>query len=119
MNKWIPVVLVALVIAVFGLALAADFDGFDRRDRTEVGQVVTTSDGETLVIYDDRRGFFPFGFLIFPLFWFLVTGAIFAFFRRGPWRGSGPPDSSRDAWLDDWHRRAHAEPASGPTQQGA
>ena len=34
MNKWIPVVLVALVIAVFGLALAADFDGFDRRDRT-------------------------------------------------------------------------------------
>ena len=91
MNKWIPIAVVAIVIAVIGLGVVSDFDGFDRGDRTEVGRVVTTSDGETLVVYEDdhRGGFFPFGFLIFPLFWILVIGGIFALFRRSTWRGPG------------------------------
>jgi hypothetical protein len=118
MNKWIPIAVVAIVIAVIGLGVVSDFDGFDRGDRTEVGRVVTTSDGETLVVYEDdhRGGFFPFGFLIFPLFWILVIGGIFALFRRSTWRGPGPPGGPSDAWLDDWHRRAHAEPAPRTTE---
>jgi hypothetical protein len=121
MNKWIPIALVAVVIAVVGVVAFGGFDGYDRGNRTEVGEIVTTADGETLVVYEDdhRGGFFPFGFLIFPLFWILVIGAIFTFFRRSTWRGPGPPGGPTDAWLDDWHRRAHAEPAPRSSESGS
>jgi hypothetical protein len=68
-------------------------------------------------------GFFPFGLILFPLFFF----AIFAIFRGAFWRGGwnghdhhGPWGSGqggpmrpggRDAF-EDWHRRQH-EPAQG------
>jgi hypothetical protein len=113
-NKWIPIVLGVAILALIGLAIVSDFDGFDRHDGTQVDRVVTTENGETLIIRDDDdRGFFPFGFFIFPFFWFFVIATLFWVFRRGPWRGFGPP-GAREAWFDDWHRRAHQGPSGPP-----
>lgn len=64
-------------------------------------------------------GFFPFGFLLFPLFFFglifLIRGA---FWRRwnghghhGPMGPGGGPEPRRQAF-EDWHRRQH-EPGTG------
>jgi hypothetical protein len=113
-NKWIPIIFGVAILALIGLAIVADFDGPDWDDDTQVDRVVTTENGETLIIHDDddHRGFFPF-FLIFPFFWFFVIGTLFWIFRRGPWRGYGPPPGAREAWLEDWHRQAHLG-SSGP-----
>jgi hypothetical protein len=76
-----------------------------------------------------HRGFFPFGFILFPL---LVIGIIVlvkgAFWRRrwyGPW-GPGPgwgpghhgPDAPGHAgpgrsMFEEWHRQQHEEPPGG------
>jgi hypothetical protein len=66
-------------------------------------------------------GFFPFGFLLFPLlFFFLFFGiARAAFWGRHGWHDHdhphgpmGPGGWNRRGELEDWHRRQH-EPAEG------
>ena len=75
--------------------------------------------------YGPPFGFFPFGFLFFPLFligiFLLIRGLAW---RR--WEGGGPgwhhhrygPDpGGRAAMFEDWHRRQHEQttgPASAP-----
>lgn len=115
------------VVVAIAIGLLAIFawtgDRHDGWDRTEVSRVVTTTDGETLVIQEGgHRGFFPFFplFLVFPLFWILVVGGFFSFFGRRRWGGGppyGPGPQDRDAWLADWHRRQHGplEPPPAPT----
>jgi hypothetical protein len=107
-----------------GLALVAilAFAGFafwggNGWDHESVTRVVPGENGETLVITDnDRPGFFPFFpfFLFIPLLWFLVIGGLFSIFGRRRW-GDGPPfgpgPQSREAWLDEWHRQQHRDPA--------
>ena len=51
-------------------------------------------------------GLFPFFPLLFILFWFFVARGLF---WRGGWRGRGCDYGSTEA-LNEWHRRAHAEP---------
>ena len=66
-------------------------------------------------------GFFPFGLLLFPLFFI----AIFALMRAAFWRGGhhdhhgpwgygpgGPMGTSKREAFEDWHRRQH-EPDAG------
>jgi len=116
-----------------GLALVAvlAFAGFafwggNGWDHESVTRVVPGENGETLVITDnDRPGFFPFFpfFLFIPLLWFLVIGGLFSVFGRRRWGGGGPPfDSglqSREAWLDDWHRRQHGDSEPKPARAEA
>jgi hypothetical protein len=113
-----------------GLALVAilAFAGFaiwggDNWDKTSVTRIVPAENGETLVITEnDRPGFFPFfpffPFLLFiPLLWFLVIGGLFSAFGRRRWGGPlfGPGSQDREAWLEDWHRQQHSEPAPPST----
>jgi hypothetical protein len=68
-------------------------------------------------------GFFPFGLILFPLFFFAIFALIRGAFWRGGWHdhdhhgpwgsGSGMTGrpGARDAF-EDWHRRQH-EPAQG------
>jgi len=64
-------------------------------------------------------GFFPFGFLLFPLFLFAILAiARGVFWRRrlgghgyghggpGPWGKGGGPGGS-EGRFEDWHRRQH------------
>jgi hypothetical protein len=68
--------------------------------------------------YGPRDGFFPFGFLLFPLF---IIGIILLF-RGLAWRhwggwdhhhGSGYGPGRREAF-EDWHRRQHDQVGTGP-----
>jgi len=54
-------------------------------------------------------GFFPFFPFLFILFWFVVARGLF---WRGPWRGR--MHGCGGAELDEWHRRAHAQPNPPP-----
>lgn len=110
MGRWIVIAVLAVVVAVglgayFGDGDWGDGDGWRRAD----SQVVTTTDGQTIVV-ERNRHFFPF-FIFIPL---LIFGLFWAF---GPWRywgngrrGGGPGDQSFgewQRWLDEWHRRQH------------
>jgi hypothetical protein len=127
--RWWFVIGAVLLLAVVGAGIAY---GIVDGDHREVERVVTTTDGETLVVRDDDGPrFFPFGFLVIPLFWFLVIGLLFAAFGRrrrggpGPWAQGPSPGGTAPGWFDEWHRRAHegnASPppgASGPTGSAA
>jgi hypothetical protein len=120
-TRWIVGALVLLVLAggVIAAAIWGPNGGWDdRHDRVEVVRVVdedgttTTTDGNTVVIARER-GFFPFGLFLFPL-GFLFVILLFKFLFWGP-RGGGPwrgePSSQ---WLDEWHRRQHADSQTPP-----
>jgi hypothetical protein len=57
---------------------------------------------------------FPFGLLLFPLFFFLILAVLRGAFWGRRWGGdghghTGPPWTKQGSnRLDDWHRRAHA-----------
>jgi hypothetical protein len=53
-------------------------------------------------------GFFPFGLILFPLFFF----GIFALFRAAMWRGGpgwGPGPYGKGGHVEEWHRRLHEQ----------
>jgi hypothetical protein len=55
-------------------------------------------------------GFFPFFPLFFVLFWVLALRGLF--WRRAWWgRGYGYGHHEVPRMFDEWHRRAHAQPA--------
>lgn len=115
MGRWIVIALLAIVLAVglgayFGDGDWGDGDGW-RRNNSEV---VTTADGQTIVIEHDRH-FFPF-FIFIPL---LILGFFWAFgsrrYRGGSPGGNGTRQQSFaewQHWLDEWHRRQHDQPTS-------
>lgn len=94
-----------------------------------VTQVVTDSEtsGEVVRVVDDgwRDGPGP-GFFLFPL---LIIGLIFLFARRGRWHGHGHGcgphgyrsyrAEEREAWMQDWHRRAHDTGADVGVEAGS
>jgi hypothetical protein len=104
-----------LVIVAGGLGYAAGRNWDDNHDDDKV-QVVDANGQQTIVVHDHDRGFFPFGILFIPLFFFLIFGLGRAFFWRGryggPWQG-GPSDR-----FDEWHRRAHANEGTNPSDSG-
>ena len=60
-------------------------------------------------------GFFPFGFLLFPLFFFGVLFLLRALFWGRRWGGPGHGGWDSGRWegrggrLEEWHRRQHDE----------
>ena len=59
-------------------------------------------------------GFFPFGLLLFPLFFFLFFGLLGRVVWGGRWRGGFRPGDvghrpGGTAGFDEWHRRQHQE----------
>jgi hypothetical protein len=63
-------------------------------------------------------GFFPFGLLFFPLFFFLIFGLLRGAFFGRRWRGYGPGRSHSEHWekgpgarFEEWHRRDHEQVA--------
>jgi hypothetical protein len=110
-GSWllIPVVIIALLVGGgLGAAVA------DHHDRVVQ---LTTPSGEQpvqIVRVDDggrwhHRGFFPFGFLLFPLLW---IGLIFLFWG-GFWRRRGPGWGRWDDRFEEWHRRQHGANGAG------
>jgi hypothetical protein len=56
-------------------------------------------------------GFFPFFPFLFILFWFFAARGLF---WRGAWRGRMHGCGGVPPELDEWHRRAHAQPNPPP-----
>ena len=116
MGRWIFVGLLAIAVAIGISGYFADRNWDDGPGNGHArSEVVTTADGQTIVIEHDRRVFFPFfifiPFLFFGLFWLFL-----------PWRwrgngGGGGPGQAQYAewerWLGDWHRRQHDQPTPG------
>jgi hypothetical protein len=106
MGRWIFAGLVAIAVALGVIAYTNDGDWGDgdgwRRNDTEV---VTTAQGETVIIERDRH-FVPFfifiPFLFIGLFW-LLAGRRFG--GGGGWPGNGRGQD----WLNEWHRRQHGQ----------
>jgi hypothetical protein len=105
-SSWwlIPIVIVALLVGGGIGAVVADHHDRVVQISTQSGQ---SGDQPVQVVrVDDGRrwhwGFFPFGFLLFPLLW---IGLIWLFWggfwrRRGGW-------GRWDDRFEDWHRRQH------------
>ena len=82
------------------------------------------------VVREVGPGWFPFGFLIFPLLFFGFFLLLrLSFWRRG-WRGHGPGPLGRGPWSEDpkarfeerareWHRREHEGSTGGRDPGGA
>jgi hypothetical protein len=106
MGRWIVIGVLAIVVAV-GLGAYfgdGDWGGDDDGWRRNNSEVVTTADGQTIVIERDRH-FIPF-FIFIP---FLILGFFWLFggrrYRGNGWGGGGPDQH----WLSEWHRREHGQ----------
>jgi len=116
MRRFIPLILFLTVVA--GIIAAAwywgDGDWGPDRDRTHVVRVVDdqgqpVGDGNTVIIDRDRGPFFfPFAFLLVPIFIFLL----FWTFGRAFWRGGRPyggpngfPSETPPPWFEQWYQQ--------------
>jgi hypothetical protein len=125
-RGWAIVAAILVVLVTAGIAVGAYNAGLDEgiRRAADSSQVVE--------VVGDRYGhgfFFPFGFLLFPLF---IFGAIFLVGRafrgpRGYWGhdhgpGYGPwSEEGRTRFEDkatDWHRRQHEQASGGEETTG-
>jgi hypothetical protein len=106
-GAWIWILLLVALVAVavgigaYNMGLS---EGLEEAGRT----------GEVVRVIDGHRGFFPFGLILFPLFFFgLFFLARAAFWGRG-WHDHRPwgPGGRREA-IEEFHRRLHEE---GTTQ---
>ena len=116
-RAWMVGVAVVAVLAGVAIGVASYHAGVNH-GLTEAGRATQ------VIRVEDRGGFFPFGFLLFPLF---VIGTILlvrGLFWRRRWGGRGwdhrgPGAMGRGEMFEDWHRRQHDEAtAAGPGQSG-
>jgi hypothetical protein len=111
------VMVVLLLLAGIGIGVAAWNAGVDhgiQQQVTESGEGV-----QVIRVVGDRFGpgwgFFPFGFLLFPLFVFGMFALVRAVFWRGRWGGpgragpGGPWQGGMHDRIDEWHRKEHEE----------
>jgi hypothetical protein len=103
-------------LALFGVLAAVGMFTYNlgiAHGIAESGRFAVASGTGTPVVFWPRPwgvGFFPFFPLLFVLFWF---AALRGLFWRGAWggRGCGHGDRGVPPAFDEWHRRAHAQPA--------
>jgi hypothetical protein len=112
MGRWIFAGLIALAVTIGIVAYRHDGDWSpDDGWRQGNAQVVTTQDGQTIVVERDRH-FSPF-FLFFPFFIFGLIWLIGPWrWRNNGWRGPGPGQGSE--WMNEWHRRQHEQSPNNP-----
>lgn len=102
-GAWIWLLLLVVVVATavgIGAYNAGISEGLEEAERA----------GEVVRVIGPDRGFFPFGIILFPLFFFgLFFLARMAFWGRA-WHGRGPwgTGDRRDA-IEEYHRRLHEE----------
>jgi hypothetical protein len=78
--------------------------------------------GQIVRVVGPAGGFFPFGLILFPLFFFAIFALVRGAFWRGRWGGPGHhgpdgpnhPHSGPWAWggpatFEEWHRRQHGQ----------
>jgi len=118
-KRWILGTLLILLIGGIAAAIYWGPDGDRngwRNDRFEVVRVAsddtttTAGAGDTVIIEGHRPFFFPFGFLLIPLAFFLFFGLFRGVFwggGRGPRGGPGWNDGYNPDALNEWHRRQH------------
>jgi hypothetical protein len=111
MRRSMAIVVLALVI-LGGVALGIG------AYNAGVAHGLAQGDHAVQVIREVRPGFgFPFGLLLFPLFFFLVFEGIRGAMWGRRWGGGhghgGPQPWMKEgaARFDDWHRRAHEQDA--------
>jgi hypothetical protein len=111
-GAWIWVLLLVVVVATavgIGAYNAGVSEGLEEAGRA----------GEVVRVVGPDRGFFPFGLILFPLFFFgLFFLARMAFWGRGG-HGHGPwgPGDRREA-IEEFHRRLHEEGRTQRTDVG-
>lgn len=125
-RGWVIAATILVVLALVGIGVGAYNAGLDTgiRRAADAGQVVEVV-GPGYGWHGG--GFFPFGFILFPLFVigiFLLIGSAF----RGPrgwghgYRGPGPWGEEGRARFEDrfdeWHRRQHDETPAAPDRGG-
>src|SRR6476620_12151021 len=95
-GRWIFVGLLAIAIGISGYFADRNWDGGPGNGHSR-SEVVTTVDGQTIVIERDRH-FFP-GFIFIP---FLIFGLFWAFgprrYRANGARGGGPGPIQYAEW---------------------
>ena len=100
-----------IVLLLVVVAIAAGIGGYNVG--LSEGIEETGRAGGVVRVYGHGHGFFPFGFILFPLFIF----GIFALIKGAFWGGHG--HGRGHGHFEDWHRRQHQEgggtPATGET----
>jgi hypothetical protein len=114
MRRWIGVWGLVLAI-VAGIVIGATFFniglhvGIQRAADSSVVQVIR------------EPGFFPFGFLLFPLVIFGMFALFRAVSRRSGWDHGGPGywmgPGDREQAIRDWHTKLHEEAGTSPGPQ--
>jgi hypothetical protein len=117
--------MLVLLGIVVGGGIALYNAGIDQGIAQHAAQVATSSGGQTVTVvpaygygWGHGWGFFPFGFFLWILGFFLILALLRAAFGRGRgWNGHhGGGWGDRRQMLEEWHRSAHGEgpPPSTP-----
>ena len=136
MNRRLVVgILVVLLLAVVGVTAGVfAYQAGVAQGLVSSGKVVIPDGGVGVVPYGYRMPFyggwgFGFGFLrcLFPLLGFFLLFSLLrvAFWRGGGWGrrgwghgGYGMGGGNVPPMFEEWHKRAHGEPAATPPQGG-
>src|SRR5438094_412912 len=114
-RAWMVGVAVLAVLAGVAIGVASYHAGVNH-GLTEAGRATQ------VIRVEDRGGFFPFGFLFFPLFIFGVFFLLRAAFWGRRWGGPGHEHWNDDRWesrggrLERWHHRQHDEATGEPPE---
>ena len=108
-GMWIGVLILVILVGI-GVGIGAYNAGVSH------GLQESARNGDVVRVVGPGFGF-PFGFILFPLFFFGIFFLLRAAFWRGAWGGPGhgpwgPGHEDRSRHFEEWHRRQHGEAAA-------